>query len=148
CGQFGCGTVFMLSPNGKKTILHSFTGDADGQFPLAPLIGDKTGNLYGTTVGSGALNCDAYCGTVFKVAPDGTETVLYDFCSLMNCADGSNPEGGLIADSAGNLYGTTGLAGANGGGTVFELAADGTETSLYSFGFYGSDGSYPLGTLV
>lgn len=146
--NYGCGTVFMLKPDGEEKELYSFQGGTDGQLPNAPLMLDKSGNIYGTTIGSNPATCEGACGTVFKLAPDGTETVLYDFCSLKYCPDGSDPDGGLIADNAGNLYGTTGYDGANGGGTVFELAPDGTETSLYAFGFYGSDGSFPLGTLV
>jgi uncharacterized repeat protein (TIGR03803 family) len=147
-GIAGCGTIFRLAPDGKETLLYSFMGGNDGQIPVAPLFLDNSGNLYGTTLGPNPATCEGDCGTIFKLAPDGTETTLYTFCSQMYCRDGSGPDGGLIADSSGNLYGTTYLGGANGGGTVFELAADGTETSLYSFGFYGSDGSYPLGTLV
>jgi uncharacterized repeat protein (TIGR03803 family) len=148
CEDDGCGTVFKLAPDGKKTILHTFTGDADGQAPIAPLIADKADNLYGATSGSNSLTCGTDCGTIFKLAPDGSETVLYEFCSLMNCADGSAPSGGLIADNAGDLYGLTDVNGANGGGTLFELAADGTETSLYSFEWYGPDGTFPIGRLV
>ncbi|HWY16796.1 MAG TPA: choice-of-anchor tandem repeat GloVer-containing protein [Rhizomicrobium sp.] len=145
---WGCGTIFKLSPDGKESVLHRFVGGSDGQTPNAPLILDNSGNLYGTTYGPNPADCYEDCGTVFKLAPDGTEAILYTFCTQRYCPDGSSPEGGLISDNAGNLYGTTSYYGANGGGTVFELAADGTETSLYSFGFYGSDGSFPLGTLV
>jgi uncharacterized repeat protein (TIGR03803 family) len=144
CGMSGCGTVFKLAPHGKKTILHNFTGDADGESPVAPLIADKAGDLYGMTYGPNPVTCEVDCGTVFKIAPDGTETVLYDFCHLMYCADGSGPAGGLLADSAGNLYGTTSDAGFE--GNVFMLAPDGTETVLHHF--QGPDGAEPAGSLI
>jgi len=124
-GASGAGTVFRLSPSGVLTVLHSFAW-SDGAFPYARLLADNAGNLYGTTVNGGG----ASCGTVFKLAPDGTMTVLYSFaCS----ADGGAPYGGLIADSAGNLYGTTSGGGASSAGTVFKLTPSGTETVLYSF---------------
>jgi len=75
------------------------------------------------------------------------DTVLYNFCSEENCADGANPENGLIADSAGNLYGTTAAGGANTGGTVYEFSGGG-ESVLYSFVPFGSDGWAPLGVLI
>ena len=115
-GMKGDGTVFKLSPTGTETILHSFTGGtSDGSGPLAGLIIDNAGNLYGTTP-SGGTKGD---GTVFKVSPTGTETVLYSFAG--GPTDGANPVGNLVMDSAGNLYGTTTYGGANGGGTVFKI---------------------------
>jgi uncharacterized repeat protein (TIGR03803 family) len=135
------GTVFKVAPDGTETVLWSFTG-ADGSFPEAGLI-RKNGNLYGTTEGGGAEDL----GTVFKLSPDGTETVLYSFCpNYPTCSDGVFPVGGLIADSAGNLFGTTSADG-GGGGTVFELAPDGTETTLWSF-TGGADGSEPQAGLI
>jgi len=148
--QEGCGVVFKLAPDGTETVLYGFCSQAncsDGDAPYAGLIMDGAGNLYGTTF-SGGLNvgCSTGCGTVFKIAPDGTETVLHSFCPEANCTDGDQPMGGLIMDGSGNLYGTT----SNGGfhsyccGTVFELAPDGTETVLYAFGQAQTDGIYPL----
>lgn len=139
------GTVFELIPqsNGGWAIkvLHRFTGGLDGGKPLATLIFDQVGNLYGTARGGGT-NGD---GVVFKLAPnqDGswTESALYSF---MGGADGAVPFAGLIFDQAGNLYGTTVEGGGstnsacnNGCGTVFKLTAksDGswTESVLHSF---------------
>src|SRR5262249_5258946 len=100
------GTVFMLTPAGKEKVLYSFCRKAkcaDGAQPYAGLLADGAGNLYGTTVTGGKNNA----GTVFKIGPDGAETVLHSFCLSLGCGDGRNPYGGLIADSAGNLYGTT-----------------------------------------
>ncbi|MGH6887763.1 MAG: choice-of-anchor tandem repeat GloVer-containing protein [Rhizomicrobium sp.] len=122
--NLGCGAVFKLTPDGKETILHFFKGGRrDGANPSDGLIADGAGNLYGTTWYGGA-SCTpepAYgCGTVFKVAPDGSETILYNF-SKNNGANGANPVAGLVADAAGNLYGTASFGGAYGYGTVFEI---------------------------
>ena len=99
-------------------MLYSFTGGSDGANPVAGLVFDAAGNLYGTTE-YGGVGCAGYggCGTVFQLAPDGTEAVLYRFTGG---ADGEFPTSGLIFD-AGNLYGTTFGGGSSGGGTVFRL---------------------------
>jgi uncharacterized repeat protein (TIGR03803 family) len=148
----GCGTVFKLAPDGSETVLYSFCSQnncTDGAYPYSSLIADSAGNLYGTTE-NGGINCsaDPGCGIVFRVAPNGAETVLYTFCSQNNCSDGALPSSGLVADSANNLYGTTRLGGVYGFGTVFKLAPDGTETVLYGFGAKSLDGSYPNGVVI
>ncbi len=153
CEGEGCGTVFELEPGGKKIPLYAFQGDGDGQFPTGALVADKNGNLYGTTSEGGVDNCpngSSGCGTVFEIAPDGTETKLYAFQGGTN--DGLGPQGGLIADAVGNFYGTTQIGGVctfsvTGCGTVFKLAPDGKETLLYKFQG-GSDGFEPLGGLI
>jgi uncharacterized repeat protein (TIGR03803 family) len=104
------GTVFKLDTTGKETVLHSFTGGADGANPYAGLIQDAAGNLYGTTASGGASGS----GTVFKLDTTGKETVLHSFTGG---ADGANPHAGLILDAAGSLYGTTTNGGASGFGT-------------------------------
>jgi uncharacterized repeat protein (TIGR03803 family) len=109
-------------------VIHAFQGGADGSAPRADLIADAAGNLYGTT--SWAGDCD-YCGTVFKIAPDGTETVLHVFGAFKG--DGELPEDAVTVDADGNLYGTTRNGGASGLGSVFKIAPDGTETILHSF---------------
>jgi uncharacterized repeat protein (TIGR03803 family) len=139
CPPYGCGTVFKVTSTGKETVLHSFTGAPDGDNPFAGLVRDSAGNLYGTTATGGASGA----GSVFKVEPNGKETVLYSFTGL----DGALPFGGLVRDSAGNLYGTTQTGGANFFGTVFELDNTGKETVLYSF-TGGSDGATPYAGLV
>jgi uncharacterized repeat protein (TIGR03803 family) len=122
-------------------VLFSFNGRTDGYGPMAGLLADKAGNLYGTTLGAGSGGC----GTVFKLAPDGTFTVLHNFAAG---ADGDGPVAGLVSDAAGNLYGTTESGGGPiGGGIVFKVTPDGTETVLHSFGGKG-DGSFPQGGLV
>jgi uncharacterized repeat protein (TIGR03803 family) len=146
------GTVFRLAPDGTETVLYSFCRLGgrycrDGRSPAGGLIMDTDGNLYGATYyGGGGLG---HAGTVFKLAPDGTETVLYRFCTVVDCRDGVRPSGGLIMDAAGNLYGTTANGGI-GAGTVFKLAPDGTETVLYRFCRQSSciDGARPAGGLI
>lgn len=141
----GCGTVFKLAPDGTETILYAFKGGSDGLNPSTGLVVDKAGNLYGATNAGGGTGCGGLgCGMLFKIAPDGKETVLHTFAGAPS--DGSNPSS-LIADRAGNLYGTTGYGGAglgnngNGWGTIFEYSPDGTEQILYSFDV--SDGPLP-----
>lgn len=87
-------------------------------------------------------------GTVFKVAADGTESILYNFCPKReNCPDGSQPSG-VVLDKEGNLYGTTFQGGAKVFGTVFEVSPTGTETVLYSFTQRNGDGAYPYAGLL
>jgi uncharacterized repeat protein (TIGR03803 family) len=111
-GGSGVGTVFKLDNKGNETVLHRFIGRPDGALPVAGLIRDAAGNLYGVTSkgGSGA-------GTVFKLDIKGNETVLYRFTGGV---DGRDPEASLVRDAAGNLYGTTTSGGA-GHGVVFKL---------------------------
>jgi len=143
-GAHGQGTVFKIAADGTESVLYSFNDNSenDGADPYAGLIMDKSGNLYGTTTVGGAHGQ----GTVFKVAPDGTETLLYSF-NDNNANDGADPYGNLLADSAGNLYGTTEVGGTDGGGTIFRLAPDGTETLLHSFQGL-TDGAHPYAGLI
>ena len=125
-GQYGYGTVFELSPSASgwtASVLHSFSRATDGSAPNGSLAIDGSGNLYGTTYTGGDLNCaaGAGCGVVFELSHSGSEwveTVLHTFEGV---TDGALPYGGLIADSAGNLYGGAGEGGAHQGGTVYEL---------------------------
>ena len=137
---YGCGTVFKLDATHKITVLHSFLGGtADGAFPLAGVIRDSSGNLYGTTLAGGTYNL----GTIFKIDSSGNETVLYNFSG----PDGMTPWGGLLRDGAGNLYGTTFSGGDFGSsGTVFKLGTNGTITLLHNF-LYG-DAASPTGSLI
>ena len=173
----GCGTVFKLIPpapgqtNWTKATLHSFAGGvADGANPLGKLLLDRSGALYGTTPYGGQGQCVDEagnilgCGTVFKLTPPRpgqtawTETVVYKFKGV---PDGEVPEGGLIADPAGNLYGAT-LWGGNGVctdavyriigcGTVYKLTPPAfgltawTETVLHEFQAASAGGSKPVG---
>ncbi len=134
----------------KESVLYRFQSGNDGAVPMASMIVDGAGNLYGTTSeGGGSSNCTSGCGTVFELSPPAqrngkwTETVLYAF---QGGNDGATPMAPLIADKSGNLYGTTSAGGGDCNnpdlatcGTVFELTrpqhAGGTwaETLLYSF---------------
>ena len=140
CDYQGCGTVFKISPAGKKTTLYSFTGGTDGAVPWGDLVQDSAGNLYGVTWSGGDLSCsDGYgCGTVFEVNTAGIETVLHSF---IGGNDGTFPVG-LTRDQEGNFYGATNSGGTFNNGTVFKLDASGQEAVLYSFSG-GADGSQP-----
>jgi uncharacterized repeat protein (TIGR03803 family) len=125
-----------------EQTLYDFGPASNNSNPSGNLVLDSSGSLYGTTEGA-----QGGYGEVFKLTPSNghwVETVLYAFCQLPNCLDGSSPSGGVIRDAAGNLYGATTSGGAYGGGTVFELVpgANGTwtENVLHSFG-NGTDGS-------
>jgi len=114
----GCGVVFKLAPDPAGTwtesVVHSFTGGADGAAPSSGLVFDSTGNLYGTTAAGGA---DGY-GVVFKLTSTSSgwsESVLHTFMG-----SGKYPEAPVIFDRAGNLYGTT-LSGSTNSGVVFEI---------------------------
>ena len=144
-----CGTVFRIAPDGTETVLHTFAGGTDGNTSWAGLVFDKLGNLYGTTWEGGGTSCGGLgCGTVFQLAPDGTETILHIF----NSSDGAAPRGGVILDAKGNLYGTTTYGGDHNSGTVYKLTPSGglwTETVLHSFNeFDKSDGAIPQGSLL
>lgn len=125
CHGAGCGTVFQLSHNSqgwKINIIRSFGGGKDGANPIAGLVFDASGNLYGTTQKGGTTGCAGNngCGTVFKLSPTTgiwNETLLHAFTSH---PDGANPNSSLIFDKSGNLYGTT-EAGGGGYGTIFEI---------------------------
>ncbi|MGA8493494.1 MAG: choice-of-anchor tandem repeat GloVer-containing protein [Terriglobales bacterium] len=139
-GTYWVGVVFKVDTTGAETVLHSFTGGADGGEPYAGLVRDSAGNLYGTTYYGGASG--AY-GAVFKLDTTGAETVLYSFTGG---ADGGQPLAGLVRDSAGNLYGTTREGGAYSNGVVFKLDTTGVETVLYSF--EGGAGGFPEAGLL
>ena len=139
------GTVFEL-PKGSATdtVLYSFTGtNGDGANPEAGLIMDSAGNLFGTTFNGGANDY----GTVFEVTPSGTETILHSF-GPSGIGEAGEPNGSLVMDSAGNLYGTTEDGGAHDYGTVFEVTPSGTETVLYSFTATNGDGAFPYAGLI
>jgi uncharacterized repeat protein (TIGR03803 family) len=141
CYGNGCGTVFSITTAGTLTTLDSFD-QTNGQGPYGlPLVQAANGDLYGTLAAGGAslgLCLNGFgCGTVYKITADGALTVVYNFCSQGNCADGGNPTGLVRATNA-NFYGTTYSGGANcvatgGCGTVFKITPDGTLTTLYSF---------------
>ena len=140
----GCGGIFKLDASGKETVLYSFGATSvDGAYPyVGSLLRDSAGNLYGTTLS----DLSQGAGTVFKLDPSGTETILHTFS--FSTADGNSPYGTLVRDAAGNLYGVTNLGGTFGYGTVFKVDANNTETVLYNFSGTGGDGAEPGGGLV
>jgi uncharacterized repeat protein (TIGR03803 family) len=166
CGtsESSCGTVFELSPSSggtwTETVLHSFSGDANGGRLFSGLVQDAAGNLYGTTTDGGNLSAcvggdyqGVGCGVVFKLSRDSAghwkETVLYTFSGG---ADGAFPFADLMLDSAGNIYGTTVYGGFMSGcaklgcGVVFRLTRTTTgwhEAVLHSFGGNNVEGNYP-----
>jgi len=177
-GLAGCGTVYEVNPpaapggSWTKTTLYSFQGGSDGELAQGDLVFDKAGNLYGATqygAGYGSCNAPFYtnCGIIFELSPpktkggDWTEKVLYSFKSGN---DGANPNGGLIFDQLGAIYGTTYFggvgstdavsalckaAGGIGCGTVFKLVPGSgawTEIVLYRFDIF--SGASPSAGLV
>jgi len=166
------GLVFRLVPPSageskwRTQDLYSFAGDDDGSTPVAQLIADPHGNLYGTTSEGATKACEDRhgCGTVFELSPprdtgstSWIETILYRFHG--GTADGQRPVAGLYRDRQGNLYGTTETGGVGscfgsfGCGTIFKLTppaqggAAWTETVLHFFTGYG-DGAEPAAQLV
>jgi uncharacterized repeat protein (TIGR03803 family) len=141
----GCGAVYKVAPNGTTTILYDFTGyyhNRDGCSPWLPLVQASDGNFYGTTNSGGTSNV----GSVFKITPGGTLTILYNFCTQSGCPDGANPFAGLIQANDGNLYGVASIGGAYNYGSVFKITTSGTLTTLHSFN--STDGNTPDGGLV
>jgi uncharacterized repeat protein (TIGR03803 family) len=160
-GSHGVGTAYKLSKSGSawsESVLHTFGGTNDGQYPTGNLIFDSSGNLYGTTEGGGTHGNgqENVGGTAFKLAPKSegswTETVMHSFGSGH---DGVSPRANLVEDSSRNFYGTTFFGGTHGAGIVFELAPSGsswTETILHDFnpggGSSASDGGNPAAGLI
>ncbi len=121
------GFVFAISTAGKVTVLHNFNG-TDGEFPLGSLVQASDGNFYGVTQQT-LTNPNA--GEIFKMTPAGIITSLHVFAA--DGSEGTSPEGGLLAASDGNLYGTTSSGGASDGGTLYKITRTGTFTLLRSF---------------
>jgi uncharacterized repeat protein (TIGR03803 family) len=143
-----CVATAVASPAQTFNTLFKFSA-GDGEAANGPLVQGTDGNFYGTAGLGGAnhsrkycSNGDQYgCGTIFEITPKGKFSVVYNFCSLTDCADGGVPSAGLVLATNGNLYGTTNSGGANnngdcngaGCGTVFEITSAGKLTTLYSF---------------
>jgi len=146
----GCGVVFQLvsQAHGKWTekVLYRFKGERDGIEPVAGVIFDTDGNLYGTTPGGGVYQS----GTAFELTPtangEWAHRILYSFGG----SDGSIPMAGLVFDSAGNLYGTAGYGGSHGAGSVYRLApgANGHWVLSTLHSFNSDDGAHPVSALV
>ena len=115
-----CCAVYKLDTEGNFTILHEFTGGAQGEDPYAGLTRDAAGNLYGTTVGGGGTSCAPNgCGIVFMLEPSGKFTILHSFTGGV---DGSEPNAPLTLDSSGNLYGIATNRGAHNEGVIFKIS--------------------------
>ncbi|MGA2021523.1 MAG: choice-of-anchor tandem repeat GloVer-containing protein [Candidatus Sulfotelmatobacter sp.] len=157
-GSCNCGTVFELTRSASglwtETTLYSFAGGADGANPdYTNLVFDAAGNLYGVTYSGGS----ARAGTVFELSPQAgggwTESVLYAFAG--GTSDGANPIGGVVFDTAGNLYGAALDGGSSecgsGCGGVFELspqAGGGWKEQMIYFFKNGNDGAVPISLLI
>ncbi len=153
-GAYGEGLVFKLTPSGSgftASTIYSFNGHNDGSAPQAPLISDDGGALYGTSQGAGR-------GTVFKLTPSSDGYLKTTLHTFKGKTDGSGPNGGLLRDSNGTLYGTTAGGGGEtcgyygaGCGTVFELIPTSSgyaERVLHVFGKSSHDGYEPEGALI
>lgn len=132
------GALRPIAAEGTYTDLHDFTGGTDGGGPSANVALDDLGNVYGTA-GFGGANGD---GVVFKLAPDGTQTILHAFSG----SDGSGPDGGMVLTASGTLYGTAGSGGASSNGVLFKLSANGKYKVLHDFS--SNDGSFIRGDLI
>ena len=141
-GASGVGTIFMVDATGTETVLYSFAGQPDAQYPEAGLIRDALGNLYGTTAAGGVYGL----GTVFKFDAYGRITVLHSFSGGFY-GDGQAPDTALLRAPNGDLYGTT-FQGGNDIGTVFKVDTSGNETILHAFGSVPDDGAYPESPLA
>ncbi len=151
-GGQGYGLAFEMTPSNGGWVYHviyTFTDGDDGAFPVAPLLMDASGNLYGTAMAGGVPGCVGWgCGTIFKLSRSGaswSETTVYEF---KDGADGESPTGGLTADSAGNLYGATEGSAASVGGTVYELTPSGSGWTFNVIYDLPGKGSGPQGNLV
>jgi uncharacterized repeat protein (TIGR03803 family) len=139
------GTAFQLTPEGVLTTIYNFCSQAlcaDGGDPFAGLTVSSDGTLYGTTNGGGT-NAG---GTIFSLTTSGTLTVLHNFCSATNCADGNTVYDALAKGSNGTFYGVTLNGGTKGWGTVFSITPAGKFTTLHTFSY--TDGATPWGGLI
>jgi uncharacterized repeat protein (TIGR03803 family) len=158
-----CGTIFRISSSGALTTFYEFCAQAncaDGSIPSS-IMQAADGNFYGTTASGGTNYSDfscgsGGCGTFFKITPDGNLVTLYNFCSLPDCADGSEPRG-IVQAADGNFYGTTIFGGANitcGSGyecgTVFKITSEGKLSTLYNFCPQAgcADGYFAIGGII
>jgi uncharacterized repeat protein (TIGR03803 family) len=131
-GANNTGTIFRLTPDGMFTSVHSFAKlvntSTNGAVPNA-LTAGADGALYGTTKRGGIFNA----GTFFKFTPDGNFTQIASFNGAAPSKSPVTPDSTLTQDAGGNFYGTSSGGGLQGGGTVFEITAQGNVTLLYSF---------------
>jgi uncharacterized repeat protein (TIGR03803 family) len=136
--NFGCGTLWKLSPPGKLTILHNFAGGTDGYAPVGLVYLDSQGTLYGATTYGGSANNN---GTVYAYTRNG----VYSLNVLTGPPGPSHPQGGFIRDASGNFYNSAG-GGTIGDGSVFRMNAALNITGTFSF--TGTNGQNPNGGLI
>ncbi len=142
-GSQGLGTIFEMTPDGIVKTLHDFAGGADGGSPTAPPIQSLYGDLYGTTfVEPGIEGAPGVQGTVYKIAEDGTFTVLHAFSG----PDGDLLWGPLVQATNYWFYGTTAAGGTHGAGTIFRINSSGKFESLFNFD--GTHGTGPYAALI
>ncbi len=141
-GSSSSSTVFKLTPKGIVTTVYAFDGP-HGLGPADQVIQDQNGNLYGTTAGGGELS-EVSWGVVFKLTPQGTETVLHNFGDDSNYSDGRSPEAGLVQATDNNFYGVAPYGGSMGAGVIFQVTPAGDYSILYNFD--GTSGAYPMST--
>ena len=145
-GVAGFGALFRMSTSGQLITIYSFTVPKNHtEFPggftqTSGLVQASDGNLYGTTPRGGAN----FNGMAFRITTNGVFTLLHSFAGG---SEGTGPNATLIQASDGNLYGTTAGGGTDGQGTIFQMALDGTFTTLYSFSG-GTDGAVPGAGLI
>jgi uncharacterized repeat protein (TIGR03803 family) len=127
-GLLNYGVVYELSPGSggawTESILHSFGAGSDGKRPDSQLLFDATGDLLGATMYGGGTSgkcTPSGCGTIFKLTPSTSVPWPESFPVRFERTNGANPQGGLVLNTDGNLYGTTGVGGANHDGVLFEL---------------------------
>jgi uncharacterized repeat protein (TIGR03803 family) len=130
-GTSSVGTVFQMTPAGALTTLYNFCTQGycvDGGYPEGGLIQATNGNFYGTTSQLGFSEvAEAAAGTAFELTPSGVLTILHTFCSTTeSCVDGASPNGALVQDTNGDIYGTTEIGGKGEyrGGTIFWVNSD------------------------
>jgi len=151
--QFGMGTLFELTLQGKLTTIHTFCANypdcSDGIGPTFGLIQGRNGNLYGTAAeGGGVVNDRTLLyGTVFELKLDGTLTSIYSFClsGYPSCPDGAYPVGQLVQATDGTFYGATNQGGTGPFGTIFKMTSSGQLTTIHAF--QGTDGGFPSGIM-
>jgi kumamolisin len=140
-------SIVIAANTVSYAILHNFEDgtvfDDGGNMP-GGLIEGTDGNFYGVTQGGGSQ----FEGTVFKITPQGVETILHNFNDGSIANDGEQPTGPLVRGSDGNFYGTTQIGGASSRGTLFKITPQGVETIVYAFGSVSTDGSSPYGSLT
>jgi uncharacterized repeat protein (TIGR03803 family) len=137
-GTYNFGTIFDISEAGTLTVLYSFTGGADGSYPMAAPIEGPGGEFYGTASTGGI---SPGCGTIYRfTAPGNVVQVVHSFDRTDGCA----PQQPLVWGTDGNFYGTTLGGGTSGFGILFQSTPTGSLTVLHDFGVYNSETSAPL----